>query len=241
MLTGLSVGASGVLTSQSEACCGNAVYGFQAGGWESPARGVGDIEVLASGPVFGVLRASGERDVRSALGDDNGAYAYDHLFYMFAGRPELWTSVHQWATVDTINAHAQGLMLGFRPLQLRQTALGAQEPIYRSNEALGFAAVTGDTHGVALGVARAPAYTSPIVNPPLNDDGLPYPDYLIYAGSDLAVPVGVAEMTIPAGTSYFDHPLFAVLPYAGSFEVEKDAFVARMAGIDAATFGAISR
>ncbi len=219
LLSSLELEDTPSLTSQVDACCGNAVFGLQAHGWVGPQHGPGELEILAEGPLFGALVASGERSVSD--GQAEVAFAYEHLYWLFARRPELHGSVHQIALVDFATEHGGDPRRGFRPWQSRQDHF-ADADASRFADPLGtWAAVHDEELGLAVAYRSPPSHPWIVANPPWGELGPVY-DNLYLTGND-ATADGAAS--IAQGTAYFDRVGLLVRGFEGTWmEVQDEVF-----------------
>lgn len=216
MLEALTLADSPVLTTLSHACCGNGIYSYEPDAWWGPSDAPGTLELLAAGPVIALYRASGERPVTSHTGLALGAFEYKHLYWRYAGRPEVWTSVWQ-RTVGTTTAIHEDVADGFRPWESKQPWVDATVE-YDTDPDAGWGAVTGADWGMAFGVSRAPTWLTNVANPAFRDDGSPFPAYFYFAGNDVVPPGQEAPYVMDDGTVYFRNTVMVALPYAAPFE-----------------------
>lgn len=243
LMSAISRGASGYLTSQTASCCGNGMhfwdptyYNGPPWGWVTPQSAPGDVEVLADGPVFAAIRATGTRDgIVPGTGQDFGTTSYDALYWAFAGRPELWHVTTQAAVTDATTTHEIDASFGFRPLQTYHDPVLAIGARYRNDAAARWGAVIGATHGIAIGVPHPPTHHARIANPVgVNIGAPPVEEYFAIHGNELAPPGTPTPFTVPAGTRYFDNVGIVMLPFAGAWSAARPAFDAVMAPAAAA-------
>lgn len=201
-------------------------------GWITPQSAAGTLEVLADGPILAAVRATGQRTGTTTAGVTYGSYAYDHVYWLFARRPELYRAITHTALIDSTTEHRDDAAYGFRPLQLRHAAPLETGATYDTNLADRWAAVTGASYGLAVGMHQPGDFFVRVGNPPGPDLGLaPDPRYLIFYSNDV-VPGGVlSPITVPAGDSYFQDIGAVLMPYAGAFAPRQGDLVAAMAGV----------
>ncbi len=210
LLDTLVTGASPSLMSQTSSCCGNSIYTTNWG--IDPQDAAGTLEVLEDGPVFAAVEAYGSR------ADGNGAYDYSYVYWVFAGHPAVYSKVVQTTTADTTNFHSGDGVDGIRPWESRQDSVSGGGAVFEM-DTTSYAWADTSNAGVGWGVSWAfvqpPAFSHTIAN---------YNPYLITFGNDYLSSGGV-PMTVPAGTSYFDHIVQLVYPHEGAWaDVEATVF-----------------
>jgi hypothetical protein len=241
LLSALTWNGSPTLTSQTESCCGNGMYMAFPPGWLDPQDNVADaVEVLAAGPILGAVRASGIRTAVD-LGVPVGSYQYDVVYWMVAGRPELYYSTSQRTLMDTLNEHPDDGNLGFRFWESRQQQLAATGVLsYEEDAAEGWASITGPAWGIAFGLAHPPTYLTQVYNPLLRAGGAPFVDYVAFIGNDWQPGPFGSPMVVPSNTAYFDSVDMVLWPYAGAFSAVRDQLLGVQAFLPTAT-GSVTR
>jgi hypothetical protein len=238
LLDGLSHNGSGNLSSETGSCCGNSMHFWngttQPGppfGWVTPQSAAGTLEVLADGPILAAVRATGERTGTTTAGVTFGRYSYDHVYWLFTRRPELYRSVTHTALIDSTTQHRDDAAYGFRPLQLRHAPQLETGVSYDTNVADRWAAVTGASYGLAVGMHQPGDFFVRINNPPGPELGLPAdPRFMVFYSNEV-VPGGVpSPFTVPAGETFFRDIGAVLLPYAGAFAPWQADLAAAMAG-----------
>lgn len=217
MLVSLTHAGSGTLTSQTDSCCGNSMFTYHPGGWVAPMDGPADLEVLESGPVLAVVRASGSRVADPGDGPV-ASYDYEVLWWMWARRPEVWHGVTHEATMPSLNAHIDDATDGFRPWESRHIELVSDPVDYDTDPAGAWAAVTGLTHGWAVGAWAPPTWLTRTENPVVNTvHGGFLEEYLAILGNDLMASGVGTPIVVADGSRWFDNVGLVLLPYAGPF------------------------
>ncbi|HMV67192.1 MAG TPA: hypothetical protein PKA64_10105 [Myxococcota bacterium] len=223
MLSALSYRGSGPLTDQASSCCGNSLHFWDKNtatgapfGWVTPQSAPGDLALLESGPLLAAVRASGQRTgIVPSTGADYGTYTYDDLYWVFAGRPEVWHAVRHEAITDCTMEHEPDVSHGFRPIQLRHASQLYTNATYDNDAGLSWMAVTGARWGVAVGMPQPPDWFARFANPVGSEVGGPINyAYSAIHGNDFVDVGELPPFVVPAGTVFFDQPAFVLLPYA---------------------------
>ena len=222
LLSSLSLNGSDTLASQADAEFGNGPY---LGNWNAlPASDSGTVTVLESGPIFAALEASGSRS------NEAGAYDYSYVYWMFAGRPELWSKTHEITTEDSTIDHAMDFTNGIRPWEARHDNLVGGTTQTGTGMGAPWADVTLGDLGVSFGFVRAPSYLTMQAWDAETTGRL----YHVVAANDYA-PFGLGTpVVIPADTSFIDHCVQFLLPHATDFEGVQEQLFGLMAGADTA-------
>jgi hypothetical protein len=208
-----------------------------AQGWMTPRVPV-DVEVVADGPILGAFFAAGDVTRLDASGAAVAAYTFDHFTFAFAQRAELWTSMWQQTTMDSINAHLDDAAIGFRPWESLHSLFSQQNRSYEADPASTWGAFNGNDYGVAVGFFAAPTFVLPIGAPPLRLNGQPFTNYFYLAGNDFVGEGAGTPLIVPAGTATFDHVGVVARPYVGAFGGVRDEFLGALDGVDA-RFGSV--
>gem|GEM_PF-6286087 len=222
LLSSLSLDGSVSLASQADAEFGNGPY---LGNWNAlPASDSGTVTVLESGPVFAAVEAFGSRS------NDAGAYDYSYVYWMFAGRSEVWSKAHEVTTANATIDHAMDFTNGIRREEARHNALVRGETLPGDDVGAPWADVTLDGLGVAFGFVRAPSYLTMHAWDAETTGRL----YHVVAANDYA-PFGLGTpVVIPSGSSFIDHCVQLLLPHASAFEDAQDELFGLMAGVSSA-------
>jgi hypothetical protein len=138
----------------------------------------------------------------------------------------------QTTTMDSENQHGGDATEGFRPWESRSAALLAAGPLtYDVSIPEAWAAMTGSTWGVAVGMAQRARYVTNVVNPlPRVNPGFFY-DFMSFMGNDYIDSPAGTPIIVPADTTYFDHIGFVVLPYAGPFADQRETLLGLMTSV----------
>jgi hypothetical protein len=218
VLSGITYKGSPSMMSQAESCCGNSLY---TQNWViDPQDAPGTITVLEQGPVFAALEASGTR------ADSYGGYDYSYTYWMFTGRPELWSKVEQVTSKATTDYHSGDFTNGIRPWESVQTNIsGSSGATFTVDNAKLYLDVSNGTWGVSWGYAQPPLYLIALSN---------YNPYFIAVGNDIAPATGKTPYTLDAGTTYMDNIVQIVLPHAGGFSTVDKTLQGLMQGTHAA-------
>ena len=202
LLSGLTLGDSVSLMSQATSCCGNSIY---TSGWTvDPQDDTGTLTLLEEGPVFAAIEASGSRS------NGYGAYDYSYVYWMFSGRPELWSKVYEVTTAETTLAHTGDFTNGIRPWESRSDNISGEAGtvIERDTTDFLYADVSDGGVGVAFGYVQAPEY---VINLTASDP------YLIAVSNDYADAGSGTPGSMASGTAFFDHVVMVVVPHEGVF------------------------
>ena len=200
------------LMSQTESCCGNSIYTTS---WAiNPQDNAGTLTLLEEGPVFAATEASG------SLSDSYGGFEYSYTYFMFAGRPELWSRIYQVTTADTYSAHSTDFTKGMRPWQSRHDDL-ATKLEETDNDDLYIDASDGTT-GIAMAYHQAPTYVTDIYNAD--------PHFILYGNDYMDTGTGTPA-TVPSGTVYMDNIVVFALPHDGEFADAEDTIFGLMEGV----------
>lgn len=213
MLSALTTGSSPSLMSQASSCCGNSMY---IGGWNlDPQDAPGTLTVLEKGPVFAAMEATGTRS------NSSGAYRYSYTYWMFAGRPELWSKVYQVTTATTLSDHSGDYTSGIRPWESQQANIASGATFTIDPKGL-YADTSNGTWGVAWGYAQPPKYLVSLTM---------YNPYLIAIGNELSAAGLGSPRTLASGTVFMDNVVQVVLPHAGSYSTISETLAGLMAGV----------
>ncbi len=220
LLSSLSINGSDTLASQADAEFGNGPY---LGNWNAlPASDSGTVTVLESGPIFASIEASGGR------ANEAGAYDYSYVYWVFAGRPELWSKTHEITTEDATIDHAMDFTNGIRPWEARHDNLVGGTTRTGTGMGAPWADVTLGELGISFGFVRAPSYLTMQAWDAETTGRL----YHVVAANDYA-PFGLGTpVVIPAETSFIDHCVQFLLPHVTDFEGVQDQLFGLMAGVD---------
>lgn len=227
LISALSIDGIDSFVSQTGSCCGNAMGFWSAAtftgapyGWVTPQSAPTTVEVLATGPVVSAVRASGSL---SAIVPDSGvsygAYDYEHWFWRFAGRPEVWHAVSQRATAPCTTEHEIDASFAFRPLQVRHTLAATDTPTWIADQSAAFGAVFLADRGFAIGLHHRPAFYARVANPV----GSQVPEanivenYFAIHGNERFAPGVPTPSTVPTGESIFDAVGMVFLPFDGDW------------------------
>lgn len=235
LMSALTVDGGPSLASLADSCCGNGMFSLQdAQGWMTPRVPV-TPEVVADGPILGAFYTEGAVTRLDPAGVAVSGYQFEHLTFAFAGRPELWMSMWQQTTQDSVNAHLDDAALGFRPWESLHAKFSRENRTYHVDPANLWGAFDGADSGVAVGYFAPPTFVLPVGAPPLRLDGTPFTQYFYLAGNDVVDLGAGTPITVPSGTTTFDHVGVVARPYAGGFAGSQDAFLATLAGVTSRT------
>jgi hypothetical protein len=210
LLDTLSFEGSSSLMSQTESCCGNGVY--TTSWYETPMYVTGTLELQHEGPVLAMIEATGSP----------GDYDYSYIYWVFDGRPELWSKTHHVTTGVVDFDHPSDFANGVRPWESRQDNISSGATFEIDGDYL-YSDVSDGTTGIAFGYHQAPDYVSWITN---------YDPYLIVAGSDYAPAGSGTSFSIPSGVAFLDHVVQFVLPHDGDFADVEDTLFGLMDGVE---------
>jgi hypothetical protein len=210
LLDTLSFDGGSSVMSQTDSCCGNGVY--TTSWYETPMYVTGELELLHEGPVVAILETTGVA----------GDYEYSYIYWMFDGRPELWSKTwHE--TIDVVYFdHPSDFADGIRPWESRQDNISSGATFETASDYT-WSDVSNGTDGIAFGYHQAPDYVTWITN---------YDPYLIVAGSDFAPSGSGTSYSIPAGVPFLDHVVMLVLPHDGAFADVEDTLYGLMDGVE---------
>ncbi|MBN2800663.1 MAG: putative metal-binding motif-containing protein [Deltaproteobacteria bacterium] len=216
LLDYLGVEGSENLSSQTLSCCGNGVY---SGSWDVDFQdGVGEMSVLARGPVVGVVQGTG---VREGL----GTMAFTWTWWRFAHRPELWAKVQAVAMTDLLIDHTDEWAQGVRPWESQQPFLSVEGAVISPlvPEVEGFYGVNSAEDGFSLSVAWYAPPDYPI-------DVRVWVPYTVMVGNDHG-PLGAGTpYLMPAGTVFFDNLIEVVYPHAAPWEQAREELLSVLEG-----------
>ncbi len=212
LLSRFTYGSSVSLMSQTDSCCGNGSY--VSGTWlYTPMYDSATVSVVADGPVMALLRSEG----------DVGGYRYTYWYWMFEGRPELWSKTYQVANGSVNLNHPGHFTVGIRPWESQQSNLGAAT---FTTDTVGSryadASSTALGYGVSFGYVQPPTYITQATTI--------YDPYLITFGNDLAPASVATPRTVSSGTVLIDHSVMVVLPHTGAFASGSETLFGLMAG-----------
>ncbi|MFT4977828.1 MAG: hypothetical protein ACI8S6_003735, partial [Myxococcota bacterium] len=201
MLSSLLHDSAPDLMSQADSCCGNSIYISSWG--TDPQDGSGTLVEEASGPIFAAVSATGSRSSSA------GSYDYTHTYWMFAGRPELYSRVYQETTSATTLSHGGDYTSGVRPWESISDDLTDSSTTFTvdTTDYL-YADASDGSWGVAFAYVQPPDHLASLTF---------YDPYLIAMGNDYAAPSGTTPGSMASGTAYFDHVVMVVLPHAGAY------------------------
>ncbi len=218
LLSSLTTADSPNLMSQADSCCGNSIYTASTWGID-PQDGEGTLTPLEAGPVVAAIEASGVRS------DSSGGYSYSYVYWLFEGRPELWSKVVQVTTADTVSSHSSDFTDGIRPWETVQTSVASSgSAVFTADPALQYADVSDGTWGVSWAYHAPPLY---LVNLSM------YNPYLIVLGNDFLPPGSGTPVTVPQGTTYMDNIVQFVLPHTGGFHSSAATLTGLAEGVQA--------
>ena len=213
LLSGLTVGASPSLENQSTSCCGNSFYGASWG--IDPQDAAGTLTLVEDGPVVAAVEATGTRS------DSQSGYSYRYTYWMWAGRPELWSKVYQVTTRASTLSHTTDYTYGIRPWESRRDNISAGAT-FTTDSSLAWADVSNSSWGVAWGYVAAPTYLVSLSN---------YDPYLISSANDYAAAGSGTNVILPSGTAYMDNIVQLSLPHSGGYNGIADSFQALREGV----------
>ena len=198
--------------SQTDSCCGNSIYSDSWG--IDPQDGSGTLSLVADGPVLAALQATGSRS------DSASSYDYTHTYWMFAGRPEVYSRVYQETTAYSTLSHTGDYTAGIRPWESQSADLSGAT--YTVDTAFTHADASDGSRGVAFAYIQPPDY---LISLGFSDP------YLIAYGNDAAAYGSGTPGTMASGTAYFDNVVMMVLPHEGAWADASDALSALVEGV----------
>jgi hypothetical protein len=216
LLTGLDFAGVGGLVVQA----GTEGNGLYTDAW-SLVLGAGPSsgEVLADGPVVAALRYTGDRT------DEDGAAELDVVWFVIAGRPELWSAVTCTTTQDTLLAWPADAWLGVRPWQGSAPLL--EDAVVTLDPASTWLDLSNGQHGVAWGYATAPARVVDLEA----DQGV------FWSAANDGSAGSTSPVTVASGTAVVDGAIMVLMPHTGLWADAEDGFLGLLEGV-AVTAGA---
>ena len=200
LLSSLEYDSAPELMSQTDSCCGNSIYGASWG--IDPQDSSGTLNEEASGPVFAAVSAVGSRS------DSSASYDYEYVYWMFAGRPELYSRVHQETTSSSVLRHSSDYTQGIRPWESRSDELTDAATFTIDTTSYLYADASDGDWGVAFAYIQPPDHLVSLTF---------YDPYLIAVGNDYAASGSGTPGTLASGTAYFDNIVMVVVPHAGTY------------------------
>lgn len=250
LLSEMALDGGDSLGSQASSCCGNGMAFWDADtyagppfGWVVPQKDGATVEVVAEGPVFVAVRATGSRVAEvPELGTPYGSYDFELLYWRFAGRPETWHTLTHVATSDCTTEHEHEASFGFRPVQILHDLDSTEVPSFESDQAGRWGAVHLPDRGFAVGLHQPPTFFARVSNPVGIMIGSPNPatNYFAIHGNDV-VDVGVpSPATVPSGAAYFDAIGVVFLPFE-SWNSAQTVFEDALQGITGGVPGVLEK
>ena len=214
LLSALTLGGSSSLMSQEVSCCGNG--SFSAGTWNTtPMYTSGTLALDVDGSVLGLVETTG----------NIGGYDFTYWYWMFDGRPELWSKTYQVTNGSITLNHGGHFTSGIRPWESQQQSIGGGTYTIDSTGYL-YADSSNGSYGVAFGYLHAPNYMIGLTA---------YNPYLISLGNDYADASAPSTVTLGAGEVLMDHPVMVVVPHTGDYADVESALFALMEGVSVST------
>ena len=213
MLDALTFDATEVM-SQTDSCCGNSIYSDSWG--IDPQDDTGTLSLVASGPVLSAVQATGSRS------DSSSSYDYEHTYWMFAGRPELYSRVYQETTSSSTLSHTGDYTSGIRPWESQSADITGSATFTIDTTGYLSAHASDGTTGVAFAYLQPPDH---IVSLSF------YDPYLVAISNDYAAYGSGTPGTLASGTAYFDNVVMMVLPHEGVWADVESAVTALVEGV----------
>jgi hypothetical protein len=200
------------LMSQTDSCCGNGIYSSSWG--IDPQDAAGTLSLVADGPVLAAVQATGSRS------DSASSYDYTYTYWMFAGRPEVYSRVYQETTSASTLSHTGDYTSGIRPWESQSADLTGAT--YTIDAGFSYADASDGTRGVAFAYIQPPDHLISLTF---------YNPYLIATANDYAATGSGTPGTMASGTPYFDNVVMMVLPHAGAWADVSDAMTGLVEGV----------
>jgi hypothetical protein len=203
---------------------GQALYVNNPGGGPSglwlSARGDGNasLSLVHAGPVFAAVRSAGTR-ATSATYPVQAGFDYEYTYYMFAGRPEIYTKVYYEINKNGTNVGPQGAAwtAAVRPFVVDNLASVGGTGSEGSREVPDFGWVRGTyATGSAAPFGLAAGYRNSVLqrgSPIFQADGR----WVGLSGQDAEFAPTTVERQFNAGDVIVDHSIIAVYPHTGLF------------------------
>ena len=200
------------MSSQTDSCCGN---GSKISSWSNtPMYVSGTTTVVESGPVLALVESTSSMT----------GYDATYWYWLFDGRPEVYSKTYQVATGATSISHSGGFGYGVRPWESRQDAISSGATFTTDSADYLTADINNGSLGLTFSWVSPPAYTLYLSN---------YDPYLIVDGNSLSSSTD-ETYTLASGDVIMDHPSWLLLPYSGAANAEADTVTGLAEGVGTA-------